>query len=519
MAAEEETLPENAQGYFYSWAGISNQKLALFGLFLKALREGPRRIVLPHFLVFDQVRRAHRLVPLETVMRADTLRDFATRQGIEVLDLSPRGEKGNWDYFHYGCDYLPYASLTGELGVDSFPCQFFRALVPVMRDSELFRGLANDVFRRHDIRAVAALRIESDWARHCTNKLAWKAGPGEDNALSFREILTKIMRSISNDHRGIYVTSDEPALPARKDEIRGIARKEFGIELSWKSDFLSPQDVQSLSPLDLSLIDFEIAVAAERFVGISRSTFSKLVSFEKYARTRAHVQSHFIYNVVGPGLAIRKDNGAHQIPQLAAANDVHDRAFGFDLAQIYLCVGEKRKALQHYTECAESGEQPDEQVFVSLYRSAQLKADLEFPASEVIATFLRAANLAPSRAEALHGASRYCRENRQFQQGYEIGRRAIDLAAPTKGLFVEHWIYDYGALDEFAANAYYAGQPKDSLEALLLALERGRVPGEHRPRILKSARHALDSLDYSLPSVVAAAGRLRNLEQSGTEAR
>ena len=39
--------------------------------------------------------------------------------------------------------------------------------------------------------------------------------------------------------------------------------------------------------------------------------------------------------------------------------------------------------------------------------------------------YLRASAAAPSRAEALHAASRLCRENNKFADGFEYARRGL----------------------------------------------------------------------------------------------
>ena len=417
MAVEDPGVPENALSYAYNGGGVSNQKLALLGLFLKSFREGPLRVVLPDFVIFDQVRFNYPRVAVKTVFEDGPLHDFATRHGIEVLDIPPRGDEGGWDYFHCGRDYLPYALLKSELGVDSIPCDFFRSLVPVIRNSRVLQHLAGEVFGRKRVRTVAALRIESDWATHAALRLATTVGEPEDYNPSFRDILGKIKNTLSDLESEIYVVCDEAALPVSKDEIRSVVKADLGIDLCWKSDLVSPDVLQALSILDRSLLDFEMAIAGERFVGLSRSTFSNLVSFEKYARTRSSVTTDYVYNLRGPRLGLRTDNGAFCEPALATAADPHDRRFSFDLAQIYQANAEKHLALKMYRTRAEIGGALTQEVFISLYRAASLQAELRYPATDVIATYLRAADVQPSRAEALHGASRYCRDNRLFQQG------------------------------------------------------------------------------------------------------
>ena len=89
---------------------------------------------------------------------------------------------------------------------------------------------------------------------------------------------------------------------------------------------------------------------------------------------------------------------------------------------------------------------------------AELLKAMGRPFDEVIAMYLRASDAVPSRAEALHAASRLCRENRKFADGFEYARRGLKIPQPAAGLFVQSWVYDYGFLDEFAINAYWTGR-------------------------------------------------------------
>lgn len=167
--------------------------------------------------------------------------------------------------------------------------------------------------------------------------------------------------------------------------------------------------------------------------------------------------------------------------------------YRFYLAQSYRDCGEPRKALENYMLRAGLGFWQEE-VFVSLYAAAKLRAQLGHPPDEVIATFLRAAEAAPARAEALHGASRFCREKGRHEEGYRIAKRGLALWQPADGLFVEPWVYEYGLLDEFAVHAYWAGHHRESLDAALLGLASGKVPENHRERFVQNARFALGRL-------------------------
>jgi hypothetical protein len=490
-----EAVPQapNPLGFAYNRGGLNNQKLALFGLFLKAFREGPRQIVLPDLLLFDQVSFNHVPVPIDRGVRLDPLREFAARHDVEILDLPARGDEGGWDYFHYGNNYIPYAALTNELAPDSFVCDFFRSLQSNIDASAQLRKVAHAVFKESGVGVVAQLRIENDWHSHTAHRLTPFAAPSEDNNPSFTDIIGKIKRTI-DDADAIYVVCDEAALPVGKSEIRAAIKSEFGIDLFWKSDFLNADELDEMSLLDLSSLDFEMAVAAESFVGLTRSTFSNLVSLEKYVRTRAPAKRHFVYNIAGAKLELRTDNGAFSVPTLATATDVWASAHSFDLAEVFRAAGNNHRALERYAACASVSGQETELAFLSLYRAAQIKAQLGFSPADVVDTFVRATDALPSRAEAVHGASRHCREHNMFERGFELAAGAIDVPTPADGRFVEAWIYEWAMLDEYAVSAYWSGHYVESARACIELLSRSTLPDSHRARIASNAKLSLEKL-------------------------
>ena len=167
--------------------------------------------------------------------------------------------------------------------------------------------------------------------------------------------------------------------------------------------------------------------------------------------------------------------------------------YTFYLARSYEHAGENEKALDNFLKRAELGYWPEE-VFMSLYSAGHRQQALGRPVDEVIATFLRASNAAPSRAEGLHAASRCCRENNKFAEGYEYARRGLAIPLPASGLFVVSWIYEYGLLDEFAVNAYWLGRYDDCLGTCERLLREGKIPAEMRERIEQNARFAREKL-------------------------
>jgi glycosyltransferase involved in cell wall biosynthesis len=195
---------------------------------------------------------------------------------------------------------------------------------------------------------------------------------------------------------------------------------------------------------------------------------------------------------------------------LKTENDPFMRArYQFYLAQSYRDCGEKEKALQAYLKRAELGFWIEE-VFMSLYSAAKLQESLGQPFDQVMATYLRAGDAVPGRAEALHGASRYCRISGRYREGYDIARRAGLLRETPDGLFVEPWIYEYGLLDEFAVNAYWAGEYRECLDACERILREGKCPEGERARIEANVAFARQKLGIS--DVMTPAAEVRHPE-------
>jgi hypothetical protein len=168
--------------------------------------------------------------------------------------------------------------------------------------------------------------------------------------------------------------------------------------------------------------------------------------------------------------------------------------YQFYLAQSYRDSGDLEKALEHYLARAELGFWQEE-VFMSLYSAARLKERLGHPGQDVIDAYLRAADAAPRRIEALHGASRFCRYQKRYEEGYRIAKRGLKVPMPaSNSLFVEPWIYETGLLDELSVNAYWAGRNWDSLDACLKLFATGKLTQRDMPRVLANARFAIERL-------------------------
>ncbi|ACL59735.1 FkbM family methyltransferase [Methylobacterium nodulans] len=172
--------------------------------------------------------------------------------------------------------------------------------------------------------------------------------------------------------------------------------------------------------------------------------------------------------------------------------------YTFYLAQSYRDCGAREEAVVAYLRRAELGFW-DQEVFFSLYQAGQLMEALGRDPETILETYRRASAACPSRAEAAHAASRFCRLRERFAQGCALAEPALGIEPPPGGLFVEGWIYAYGLLDEYAVNAYWAGRYRDCLDACLKLLAEERLPEGYRARITANARFAFDKLAGASP--------------------
>lgn len=203
---------------------------------------------------------------------------------------------------------------------------------------------------------------------------------------------------------------------------------------------------------------------------------------------------------IGQGGARRRDPDTYKrdaaVLERALADAPSDflrSRYTFYLAQSYRDSGEPEKAIPLYLARADLGFWHEE-IYCSLVEAGRLMQRVGRPLEEVLAVLERAMTVVPRRAEALHAASFACRMAGDTRRGTGYGQCAAAMPLPDQGLFLERWIYEYGALDEWAINAYWAGDHRASLDAVMQALAGGHVPAEQRPRFLANGRFALEKL-------------------------
>ena len=316
MRHHEAPLLDGPLSYAFNDGGLNNQKLALLGLFLEAQRTG-RPLALPSFFNLDHTGGTRCPVGFATVYRQDIFLSFLRSEGVNFVDtpVDP-GERG-WNFFALGAQHIAIEVSQERMMPDMPVCAFFRALVPVLRDRPEVSLLRNWLHGSGKPPLVVQMRIETDWQTFSAITLQPTIGSDEDYLPSFSDIIAKVVNTFGADCGEIYVVCDEAALPVSREEIRRVCRDVFGVTLYWKSDLLDAALLDSLSVLERSVLDFDMALHAHRFVGLTRSSFSNLATFERYCMTERAVRGHYVYNVPGPLVLERHDSGAYAIARAA----------------------------------------------------------------------------------------------------------------------------------------------------------------------------------------------------------
>ncbi len=308
--------PPPVAGYApHPGGGINNQKMAIAAAFLAA-RENRLKLVLPMITQMDQVNGGCEPEPFGAVFDEGKIREFAERHEIEIInEPGQAGYAGKYEtYFWQMYRIFETELFKGrETPTEAFLKNFFNSLEPLVTRLPELQVIRRSAFESPVATVAVQFRVERDWQKHCVENLPKMAGPEEERFVPFQRIMEKVKNALPGTKR-IFAICDEAALPVQPAYLRDFCFSHYQIYLVFKSDFLSKAQMAALKPVNLSLLDFEMAMAAAVFVGTSRSTFSNLVALQKHCANANAPARHFIYNRAGPGLWARTDFGRHADP-------------------------------------------------------------------------------------------------------------------------------------------------------------------------------------------------------------
>jgi glycosyltransferase involved in cell wall biosynthesis len=163
----------------------------------------------------------------------------------------------------------------------------------------------------------------------------------------------------------------------------------------------------------------------------------------------------------------------------------------FYLAQSYRDAGNLDRAREAYRRRASMGGFAEE-IWFSLYQIGVLRERLGHSPGDVSRAYLEAWEYRPTRGEPLSQLARYHRERKEFALGYLYARQACAIPMPPDLLFVDVSMYQWRALDELAACAYYVGAFDEGRTASERLLGEGLLPAQQRLRVEENLRFYLN---------------------------
>ncbi|WP_435171402.1 hypothetical protein [Falsirhodobacter sp. 1013] len=296
-------------------SGLNNQRIALLGLIGIAHLEGAK-VSLPKTLVDytplpqDQTPKEHPTLPFDAVFDEAHL-----RQGLQAYDIfsdeAATEILPHDDCFRIGSEYL--SALAGSHGDAQIVADFlkFCRAAPELRDvAKKALALAGD-----QPPLMLQLRIERDWRDYLLRR-PHRSDDGE-TTVDPRRIFGKIGNTPAlADHRLVLACCDEGDLLQTRDELKKDAA-DFELNLVFKSEIEEQLELPT-SRLQRSAIDFEMCLMSDRYVGLTRSSFSNMVCLLKSLQMSPDIPEHYIYNSKSREVVRRWDMGLRTGPAEAA---------------------------------------------------------------------------------------------------------------------------------------------------------------------------------------------------------
>jgi glycosyltransferase involved in cell wall biosynthesis len=149
------------------------------------------------------------------------------------------------------------------------------------------------------------------------------------------------------------------------------------------------------------------------------------------------------------------------------------------LARAYWFLEDYDSSLKHFEKAAEM-QGPVEDLYYSLTYIALCQKQLNYPSEILINSFSDAYLFHPTRAESLYRLASYYMEKKNFLHAFLVAKRAIEIPPTTDTLFVESWIYDWGALILFFECAKAIGSSEEAFAALEKLFATPSLPAEIR---------------------------------------
>jgi glycosyltransferase involved in cell wall biosynthesis len=189
-----------------------------------------------------------------------------------------------------------------------------------------------------------------------------------------------------------------------------------------------------------------------------------------------------------------KYEGHAKILEDYVANDPKkDPRWLFYLAQSYRdAAGEEnlKKSLHWYTKRMENLTGFWEEVYYSGLMAATIKAQLNYPVSEIIEDYLKIGKMNIYRCEHLIPIIMHYHAIKEFDIAYIFSSHAMNYAGkspfPKATLFIDKNTYLWKIYDLHCLSCFYSGRKEEgdqTFKKLLKAKEKGFIPAQELPRI------------------------------------
>jgi glycosyltransferase involved in cell wall biosynthesis len=168
------------------------------------------------------------------------------------------------------------------------------------------------------------------------------------------------------------------------------------------------------------------------------------------------------------------------------------------LGRAYWFLKDYASALDHFEQAA-AMKGPKEDIFYSLRYIALCQKRMNCPYETVINSFCQAYLFHPLRMESLYDLTTHYMERKNYLHAFLVAKKALEISQTTDNLFVERWMYDWGAAILFFESAKAIGAFAEALSILDNLLNNPTLPKTIREQHLLE-----ESRDHLIKSTSAA---------------
>jgi hypothetical protein len=290
-------------------AGLTNQKLALVGLALRARAED-RPVVLAPLVDYRPGASAQVEVSFASVFDLPSLAGAFAAFGVAIAEGQAEKCDGG-ALLGIGGEAIAVARRTRDDATFGALCTLLAGMAPAPSIARTAEEIGKSLAAR-GVNRGCQFRIERDWL-HWTmlHRADERVDAAEPLYIDYQTILAKLADAPGSGP--IYVTCNEDDLPVGKAEILRYARSAHGLNLVFRSEFPAAPTPGLLVG---AALDFAIASTLPWFAGHTRSTFFGALALTAHGAGRS--SQYWFYNNRGPMLKQRADHGAFVRPWAAA---------------------------------------------------------------------------------------------------------------------------------------------------------------------------------------------------------